>query len=1035
MQEAPYKIYNASAGSGKTYVLSKEYIKTILSVSHNFKHILAITFTNKAVNEMKHRIIDSLFEFSKTTSEAVPSSMFLDIMKELGMDAVTLQKKSKKTLKEILHNYAFFDISTIDKFTHRLIRTFAKDLKLPQNFEVVLDTGLLLDEAVSRLINKAGTNEKLTQVLLDFALEKIDADKSWDIAFDLNNVGKLLFNENHTQHLSLLSTKSLDDFLDLKKTLKQRINSLQKNVVSSALSALELIKNNSLEIKDFKSGYFPKFMLKIKSGDFKIDFAAAWKQNFNSDPLYTKTCPDDIKMVLDGLHPQFNSIFKKIQEEFYQLLFSTNAYQNLVPLTVLNAIQQEVKNIQQEKDQLSISEFNSIISNEIKNQPAPFIYERLGEKYRHYFVDEFQDTSEMQWNNLIPLIGNALESENLIGQTGSLFLVGDAKQAIYRWRGGKAEQFLDLVNKKTNPFVIPPLVNTLPENYRSYEEVINFNNAFFTYTSPLLHNDAYKELYVQGNKQGSNSKKGGLVSLAFLENENNLDEKYCEEVLSTIQQVKEQGYSFKDICIITRKRKEGITIANFLMQNEIPIISSESLLLKNSPKVIFLINLLRHNIIPNDLENNYQILEYLAKDKVNKHLFIAENLKELDALLTSTYNYDRIIMEQSSVFDTLENAIKKFKLAEKSNAYITYFLDIALEVEQNKGADLQTFLTYWEKKEDTLSISAPDSMNAVQIMTVHKAKGLEFEIVIFPFANSSFSEHKDGKLWLPINEEVTPNFQELLLSKKQEIIHYNDTAAQLYNEEEQKLELDAFNVLYVALTRAVKALYVITLKDLTKKGDHKENTYSGMFISYLKHVHLWTPENLIYTLGNLTQNSSKSNTDENQENITFTYTEKDRPGFTIITKSGMLWNTEREEAINRGNLIHDILSDVTIASDIDYALTRATSSGKITTSDVPLIKVKLNTIVNHPDISKYYKKGNLVLNEKDIITLHGELLRPDRIVISNKEATIIDYKTGKRDPRYNQQLSTYSDALQDMGYKVVHKIIIYINDSILTEFI
>jgi len=280
LQKVPYKIYSASAGSGKTYILSKEYIKTVLTTPHSFKQILAITFTNKAVNEMKHRIIDSLFEFSKTTSVAEASSMFLDISKELNLDTATLQEKSKKTLKEILHNYAFFDISTIDKFTHRLIRTFAKDLKLPQNFEVVLDNNMLLDEAVSALINKAGTNKKLTKVLVDFALEKIDDDKSWDISFDLTKIGELLFNENHVPHLKLLSDTGLDAFLELKKSLKEQINTLQKSITNSASSALELINSNGLEVKNFKSGYFPKFMLKIKSGDFKIDFSAAWKQKF-----------------------------------------------------------------------------------------------------------------------------------------------------------------------------------------------------------------------------------------------------------------------------------------------------------------------------------------------------------------------------------------------------------------------------------------------------------------------------------------------------------------------------------------------------------------------------------------------------------------------------------------------------------------------------------------------------------------------------------------------------------------------------------
>ncbi|HUH47829.1 MAG TPA: UvrD-helicase domain-containing protein, partial [Arenibacter sp.] len=439
MQDAPYKIYNASAGSGKTYMLAKEYLKIVLSsdFNRNYRSILAITFTNKAINEMKQRILGSLFDFGKKEENDIPP-MLADISEELGLPIPILRNRSKQALKEILHNYAFFDVSTIDKFTHRLIRTFAKDLKLPQNFEVVLDTDLLLDEAVAKLINKAGIHKQLTKVLVDFALEKIDEDKSWDIAIDLQKIGKLLFNENQIPHLKKLEGKKIEDFLALKNSFVQNIRTLESKIKEDADRIMGVIHENGLEFGNFKSGYFPKFILKIAEGDLNIDFVAGWKQNFSTDPLYTKTCPQGIKDILDGLHPLFNTLFQNIREHYTSISLLRNAYGNIVPLTVLNAIQQELKALELERDLLPISSFNNLIANEIKDQPAPFIYERIGEKYRHYFIDEFQDTSRMQWNNLAPLVGNALESGDSQGKTGTLLLVGDAKQAIYRWRGGKA---------------------------------------------------------------------------------------------------------------------------------------------------------------------------------------------------------------------------------------------------------------------------------------------------------------------------------------------------------------------------------------------------------------------------------------------------------------------------------------------------------------------------------------------------------------------------------------------------------------------
>ena len=437
MQQSPFKIFNASAGSGKTHTLTKAYLKIALSGTGSFKRILAITFTNKAVNEMKHRILDSLYLFGGVLDVEKAPPLFLDLMHELDIEAPALRKRSKLTLKEILHNYAFFDISTIDTFTHRLIRTFAKDLKLPQNFEVVLDTDLLLDEAVARLIYKAGTDKKLTKVLLDFALEKIDDDKSWDIGLDLFKIGKLLFDETHAEHLQKIRDKNIDDFLGLKKVLRKRALLLKDSLTDTASQTLQLIADQGLETSDFTGSYFPKFLIKVANGDLNMDFKAGWKQNFEAATLYNKSAPAEIKSTLDRLHPQFSKVFTALQTGYYELAFLKNAYGNIMPLTVLNAIQQEVKAVQTENDQVSISEFNTLISKEIRNQPAPFIYERLGEKYRHYFVDEFQDTSSLQWKNLIPLIGNALESEDMQGKRGTLFLVGDAKQAIYRWRGGR----------------------------------------------------------------------------------------------------------------------------------------------------------------------------------------------------------------------------------------------------------------------------------------------------------------------------------------------------------------------------------------------------------------------------------------------------------------------------------------------------------------------------------------------------------------------------------------------------------------------
>ena len=1025
-----FKIYNASAGSGKTHTLTKEYLKIILKNQKAYKKILAITFTNKAVAEMKTRILSSLFEFSKDDVNVKYLALFNSLLKELEIDKPELQKKAKSTLKDILHNYAFFDISTIDKFTHRLIRTFAKDLKIPQNFDVVLDTNLLIDEAVSKLVNKAGSDEKLTKVLIDFALDKTDGNKSWDVSYDLTKTSALLFKENNLEPLGKLQKKNITAFLNLHVNLKEKIKALEKDITTNANSILQLIDTNSLSFSDFKSGYFPKLIDKIAKGIIKFDSNVKWIQNFDTNPLYAKSCDEDVKNILDGLHAEFNTLFNQILEKVTRLKMLHNIYKNVVPLTVLNAIRQEIKTIETTKNQLHISNFNTLISKEIKDQPAPFIYERLGEKYNHFFIDEFQDTSELQWNNLIPLIDNALSSD------GSLFLVGDAKQAIYRWRGGKAEQFLNLINLFENPFVVTPKVESLPVNYRSHKEIVEFNNAFFTSTLNVFQNTVYRNLFEEGNKQEVIIESDGLVQLSFLapNDHQTLDEQYCDSVLKTINEVVHQNYDYCDICILVRRNTDGVLLADFLSQHDIPIISSESLLLNNNPKVQFLINLLKLIETPDDSELTFEILAYLAPNTENQHEFISKYLQNCLAFLNSKFNFNLAKLKTKSVFDLIENAIKQFDLVPSSDAHINYFMDVIVEVEENEGESITTFLNYWEKKKDKLSVSSPSGINAVQIMTVHKSKGLEFNFVIYPFANSRIHQEIDPKLWLPVDPNEFNGFEQMLISKSNEVIGYSEKAEEIFNAEHHKLELDFFNVLYVALTRAVKGLYIITKKDVTKNGDHKMNLSSGLFIHFLKEKGYWQENQNQYTFGQIPANAVKEVLDE-PHIVNYHYSYKNRPNFNIITQSGLSWSTHRDKALSNGNLIHYIMSHITTEKDIDKAIDLGAKTDSFKKEELDHIKSIILKIVQHPSLKNYFQLDYEILNEKDIITDKGAVLRPDRVAIKNNKATIIDYKTGKKNSKFTEQLYSYADALEKMGYVIENKIIVYINEDIQLEFI
>ncbi|WAC00918.1 UvrD-helicase domain-containing protein [Lacinutrix neustonica] len=512
--------------------------------------------------------------------------MFSAMAEELKLKPETLHHKAIIILNTIMHNYAAFDISTIDGFNHRLIRTFAHDLKLPLNFEVELDTKSLLAEAVDRLISKAGTDKTLTKILIAFAIEKADDDKSWDVSGDFNAIAQLLLKESDIEYIKLLDDKTLDDFEILKKQLVTEKTTTEKQIVEEANALLSLLESNGLDFSDFSGAYLPKHFEKLANNNFSVSFESKWQENIDTNTLYPKRVSTAIAETIENLQPQIAKSFNDTKAGIFHLKFLKTFAKNLTPLSVLKAISQELLTIKTEENKMLISEFNAIISEEIKGQPTPFIYERMGEKFKHYFIDEFQDTSKMQWDNLIPLIANPLSAENIRAEKGTAMLVGDAKQAIYRWRGGKAEQFMGLFNGTERPFHVEQNVQNLESNYRSSKTIVAFNNAFFKHVSAsVFSNASYGDLYDKAFQQPF-KQENGYVNLNFIDfdKDDNKDKVYTNKVLQTILSCQNNGYRLKDICVLVRKKKQGIAIAEHLSSQNINITSSETMLINRAPK-------------------------------------------------------------------------------------------------------------------------------------------------------------------------------------------------------------------------------------------------------------------------------------------------------------------------------------------------------------------------------------------------------------------------------------------------------------------
>jgi ATP-dependent exoDNAse (exonuclease V) beta subunit len=1038
-QLSTFQVYNASAGSGKTFTLVKQYLKVLLTSSDlfMFQKVLAITFTNKAAGEMKERVLSNLEAFA----EGDENDLLKIILSETALEATLIKERSKKILEAILQNYSAFSITTIDSFTHKIIKSFAYDLGLSLNFEVEMDAISLLNEAVDVLISKIGTDKKLTNLLIDYSLDKTDDDKSWDISKDLNDFARVLLNEEDVKHFRALAHKELDDFFELKNRLQKANKEIEREYKVFGTEVLSFIEASGAQILDFaQSGECPKHFQKLtklrslKSDDLKFD-GRLDKTIEEGKNLYAGKVNASIKDTVEGISEQLRLYYYQSKDlysrTYSNYLLNKITLKSIIPLAVLNNINSELNTIKEDNNIRLNAEFNQLISDNIKDEPAPYIYERIGQRFQHYFIDEMQDTSVLQWQNLIPLIENALAQEN-----SNLLLVGDGKQAIYRWRGGKAAQFIDLGAKEENPFNIQKEIKNLETNFRSFSEIINFNNSFFQHTSNFLQNESYKKLFYEGNTQLENTKKGGFVSLTFLEKEEEKDDekvKYPKKVLEKINQLKEDFY-LNEICILTRTKKDGIAVADYLSDNGISIISSETLLLKNNAKINFIIDVLHIIQNANDEEKRFEVLYFLyahLQVKIPKHAFFKKHIKLTNAIIfedLKSYgiSFNFYVFQQVPFYEKIEEIIRGFNLVDSSNAYVQFFLDVVLE-QQRKVTDIGDFLEFWELKKDKLSIVASENTNAVQVMTIHKSKGLEFPVVIFP-CDVEIYRQISPKVWFDDLPEDY-QFNELLVDYKKDLSLINARGLEIYNQQREELELDNFNLLYVSLTRAVEQLHVITENKISAKGEENVNHYSGIFINYLKEQNLWQQDLLTYTFGNIGRIQKKEvATSLTEIHEKFISTPWQEHNIVLLASASKLWNTAQGEAINFGNLFHEILSKISTNKDVDSIVTQYHQQGLIDEVQLKLIKEAIHSVVNHSELKPYFSEEVTVFNEREIVDVDNQVVIPDRLVFNaQNEVTIIDYKTGNPFKEHHQQVLRYERVLKSMHFKVDKKILVYIN--------
>jgi ATP-dependent exoDNAse (exonuclease V) beta subunit len=1042
------KFYNASAGSGKTFTLARD-ILVLLFKNHRhkiYRNILAVTFTNKAVAEMKSRVLDYLFTISQgVEQEESLDALLQHISLESGLEINTLPEIAQQIHKRILHDYSAFDIVTIDAFNHRLLQTFSRDLGLQEGFEVDLDVQGLFTKAIRSLLKKVGKDKELTRQVVQFSISKIDQDKSWDIGFDLLQIAQLISSENDFTRLQEIKQMNLDDFVRFRESVKHKATLTEEKLSQEAKTLLYDLGEAGIVAKDFNQGTRGPYGVieKIASGNFSASPETASVQKLQNGDFYKKSSSPSITSSMAGFEHRITSFANEYVEAFYSLDLYNNALSNLNSLSLINSLLKEIEQIKQEEHILPIYEFNGLIAKEIKNQPAPFIYERMGERYKHYFIDEFQDTSTMQWQNLGPLISNALSQDTGEGDKGSLMLVGDAKQAIYRWRGGNADQFLDVFSSKDLLFA-SKVNKTLSANWRSFDNIVQFNNDFFGFYGSKLNDLNYKDLYLNQLKQESRGKGSGYIQIDFLdEMEVVIDDEsvnsQIDHVFLIAQQALQNGYLPSEVSILTRTNAQGRDIAQYLNTKGLKVISGDSLMVSESKDVQLLVAMLELGSRPKDKKLKFEFLmAYHTYNNLREEVFnwisvhMKMNAKEIFKALFGE-QFSKSIHQYLPVYEIVHRCTVALNIYAEPDNRFGAFMDYVHEFSLQSENTVEDFLSQWESKCETLAVPTSPVEDALTLMTIHKSKGLEFPVVIVPFCDKGLSASKTERGWLPVDPQLF-GFSHLYINIKNSVQFYSSEGEKLYSTHVNKTQMDHINTLYVAFTRAREQLFIIAEDPALKKtGQIRQSDLLHEFALQRGLAKVNIENGTRYKLG-LCDRESELLSGEKSIELKWEQPPEKQSKAVISTRKGVLWSTEIDESINVGNIIHHYLSKVIGYKDVDSVLLEMGENVALNKGDQHTIAETIENIVNHPKLKEYFSNNYRIYTETAILSPDGTRIIPDRVMINGSSLIILDYKTGKALSSHRIQLDLYADIFKAMDYVIHKKILVYTDEMSIVEW-
>lgn len=1048
-----FQVYKASAGSGKTSRMVQEYL--ILALGNQqpdyFKKILGITFTNKAANELKERIVHTLQSICELSAEEFQHKYFIKpLLEELKINAVELKKRAAATLKIMLHQYSELSIGTIDSFMHRLVRAFSRDLSLPLNFQVELDADLLLNEAIESLIAQVGIDNRITTNLRDFVIERLDDERSFRVEDEIKEMAKQLFSDESIAYVKKLEHITATDFDKAKKYLKSQTAAFEAEVKRLRDAMMEILDKHGLDVEDFAygnsgiAGFINKCYHKLTTEGMLIPGKRAldapklliWTSAKQDQHIAERVADARIEIL-----PYLSELLDLLDEPQGKYIVQSMILKQMHALSLLNDLRLILAEIRKESGRVHISEFNKRVLNIVATETVPFIYERLGERYNHILIDEFQDTSVAQWRNLMPLI------ENAISKGFKSMIVGDGKQAIYRWRGGYAEQFtaLPAMQPLTDDEIIIERFaqlqfayeqQQLVTNRRSCKDIVEFNNRFFKKLSQeTQYSEALHAIYEDIAQETVQDKNGGLVRIEYLPYKPGHRDEFrtliFEKTIALIRNlIIEQNYEYKDIALLTRGNRDASELAAQLLEQDIPVISSEALLINNSPDVQFLLAWLDITRRQEAQSAVIVILNYLHQKKtlslgLNKtELF--KSIANLEALVkflqANGFNISAHELTSLTLFEQCHLLCNTFSISTRSNAFVRFFLEHIWLRTIKEGNDAASFLAWWEEKKTNLSIITPSEANAVKIMTIHKSKGLQFPVVIIPFGIETQS--KGNLTWLDATME-TDGILPVALAKMNVGLNHTRFAELYQNEVNRKLQ-DAANLLYVAFTRPEDALYVFTT------NGRKDNVWEPM-LQLIPEEKPKKETEVVFHIG-ATQAKGRSvnakaivQKDSLFSQLPEVSSNSWRNRLSLSTDASKIYVLqEGTDAQSNGNLIHAILEEIEHENDLEQVLQAFEDKGMLLKSQKPVVHDYIMQMFAHPSLGKSFQSDAEVKNEQTIIFPDGTVRRPDRVVKIGNEWTVIDFKTGLKRPDHLHQVGDYRNVLTKMTGSEVKAYLVYI---------